>query len=71
MKDRRSATPSWQCAVRKRERMRALYHKRKLDPEWMEARRRSQRERWPARSADPLYRFQRSLNDMARVFVRY
>ena len=71
VKDRRDIIPSWQCAVKKRERMRNYYHRRKQDPAWLESRRQGQRERWPQRSSNPVYKLQRQLNEMTRIRVSY
>ena len=59
--------PSWRCAVKHRANAAARYERIKADPEKCEERRAKQRERWPKRMSDPLYRFQRSLNEMVRV----
>jgi hypothetical protein len=67
---RRNGSQKWVCAIWRRERARHYNGLFMADPVKAERRRAQQREKWPARTVDPLYQLQRQLNDMARVRVR-
>jgi hypothetical protein len=65
-------TQKWICRIKRNERAkRDYYGKVKTDPARLDARRRYQREKWPERFRDPLYKTQRYLSQLARVRVRY
>jgi hypothetical protein len=65
--DKRRGTMRWECAVRTRERVATRHRRLMADPVTAAQRRAKQRAEWPERTADPLYRLQRCLNELARV----
>ena len=68
----KSGAQKWVCRVKRNERAkRDYYGKIKTDPVKLAARRSYQRDKWPARLSDPLYKTQRYLWGLARVRVRY